>query len=144
MNRESRKIYFCASSIGNLGPHTRAAIVATQILIAHNDTLFREALAAGLSLYGYAVEGYGDPVRALSAFANNPDVVLLITRVDFGDAAIDGFSLAMRCTSERPDLKILFAAKPEYREAANRQGVFVDYGNLGEALLSARRLLGSS
>jgi two-component system, cell cycle response regulator CpdR len=77
------------------------------IVIAEDDPAMRSFLTRALEQAGYGVRAYGD---GLSAFDDLSDLAkpvdLLLT--DIVMPGVDGIELALRATSIRPDLKVMY------------------------------------
>lgn len=67
---------------------------------------------------------------------------LLITRVAF-PSGTHGIALALMAKRSRPGIKIVFAARPEFREQARGLGEFIAMPvNIAELVATVKRLIG--
>jgi DNA-binding NtrC family response regulator len=75
-----------------------------RILVADDEGSVRDFLARALVRYGHEVETAADGSEALSALARTPFDLLL---TDIVMPVMDGIALALKATSEHPDLVVL-------------------------------------
>jgi DNA-binding NtrC family response regulator len=75
-----------------------------RILVADDESSVRDFLARALERYGHTVETAADGSEALVALAQTPFDLLL---TDIVMPVMDGIALALKATSEHPDLIVL-------------------------------------
>jgi DNA-binding NtrC family response regulator len=75
-----------------------------RILVADDESSVRDFLARALERYGHTVETAADGSEALVALAQAPFDLLL---TDIVMPVMDGIALALKATSEHPDLIVL-------------------------------------
>ena len=81
-------------------PHQR-------IMVADDEQDILWIVQRALQKYGFIVEAYSDPLKALESFASSPlDYVLIITDVRM--PGMNGFQLAERIRAIQSGTKILF------------------------------------
>jgi DNA-binding NtrC family response regulator len=83
------------------------------IVLVHNEARFAHEAASALSLAGYQVAVFTDPVKALDALETAATVEILITRVNFPPGKPNGIALALMTRYRRPNVRVIFAARPE-------------------------------
>jgi CheY-like chemotaxis protein len=103
----------------------RLSMRAARLVLVHDDTDFREPAVAALRAAGYDVAAYSSSLAALDAFEAPASVQLLITRMSFPLGSPHGASLASMARRRIPDLKVLFVARPEWREHTEGIGQFM-------------------
>jgi DNA-binding NtrC family response regulator len=84
-----------------------------QIVLVHNVEKFATDASAALKQAGYQVAVFTDPVKALDALENASTVEVLITRVNFPPGKPNGVALALMTRYRRPNVRVVFAARPE-------------------------------
>jgi hypothetical protein len=67
------------------------------------------------------------PLEALSALEQDENIQLLITKARFSRHSPHGISLALMAKTKRRGIKILFVARPEFRENTKDIGAFLPY-----------------
>jgi DNA-binding NtrC family response regulator len=95
------------------------------IVVVHDDPKFVDQLTAALSIAGYDVAAFVDPMAALIALDAAQSLEVLITRVHFGPGTLNGAALARMARSKRPGIRVLFTALPEWEEYAEGLGKFM-------------------
>jgi two-component SAPR family response regulator len=93
-----------------------------RIVVVHDDPVFTDAIAGKL---GSDVAWFTDPVRALGALASARSVEFLVTRLEFSNCQPVGLSLARVVRAVRPNVRVIFTGRPEYREHARGVRKFV-------------------
>lgn len=113
-----------------------------QILIAHDEAAFLNTAASALREVGYGdIAAFSDATAAL--FAITRKVELLITRVAFPSGMQAGLALALMARRARPDIKIVFAARPEFRDSAHGLGEFLALPvSVADLVATVQRLMG--
>jgi DNA-binding NtrC family response regulator len=113
-----------------------------QVLIAHDEADFLDKATSALKEAGYHdIAAFSDATAAL--FAITGKVELLITRVAFPSGTQAGLALALMARRSRPDIKILFAARPEFRDSVCGLGEFLSLPvRIGDLVATVQRLMG--
>lgn len=112
-----------------------------RIIIAHDDARFLGQASLALKEAGYDdISVFSDSNGALFALTGGAE--LLITRVAF-PSGTHGIALALMAKRSRPGIKIVFAARPEFREQARGLGEFIAMPvNVAELVATVNRLIG--
>jgi DNA-binding NtrC family response regulator len=112
-----------------------------RIIIAHDDTGFLDQASLALREAGYDdISAFSESNGALFALTRGAE--LLITRVAF-PSGTHGIALALMAKRSRRDIKIVFAARPEFREQARGLGEFIAMPvNIAELVVTVKRLIG--
>ena len=104
-----------------------------RIVMVHDEVAFLSAAVAALRAAGQDVAMFEDPMAALSVLEGRHNVELLITGVMFALGKPNGLTLAMMARhmrppipATRPEMKVLFIARTEYREYTAGVGAFLD------------------
>jgi DNA-binding NtrC family response regulator len=100
-------------------------MMPTSIVVVHDEPEFVEQLTAALSLAGYDVFSFVDPMAALEAFDASRWLEVLVTRVHFGLGKINGVALARMARAKRPGIRVLFTALPEFAKYVEGLGEFM-------------------
>jgi DNA-binding NtrC family response regulator len=95
------------------------------VVVVHDEPEFFDQLTGALSLAGYDVVAFVDPMTALDALDASLLIEVLVTRVRFAVGKINGVALARMARSKRPGIRVLFTALPEYAEYADGLGKFM-------------------
>jgi hypothetical protein len=93
-----------------------------RIVVVHDDPGFTDALAEKL---GPNVAWFTDPIKALMKMEATNSVAFLIARLQFTNGQPLGLSLARVMRVTRPDIRIVFAGRPEYRRYTCGIGEFI-------------------
>jgi hypothetical protein len=99
-----------------------------------------EALAeriAALEVAGYPTLAFAEPISALIEIERNSAIELLVTKPRFGPGVQNGVSLALTARLRRPDLKILFVGREEFRNFAADLGEYLLYPTSPTAIADA-------
>ena len=96
-----------------------------QIVLVHDDADVNVAATLALTVAGYAVAPFVDPVTALTALKGARTVQALVTCVRFKPEKPNGFVLARAARWMRPDIRVLFTAAPEFVVQAAGLGHFI-------------------
>lgn len=96
-----------------------------RIVVVHDEPTFRDPLVASLKASGHDVVAFGDVIEAWDALDGAERIEILVTRVDFGPGKPHGIALARSARLRRPAIRVLFVARPEYREVTLDAGVFI-------------------
>ena len=96
-----------------------------RIVVVHDDSDFNVAATVALTLAGYDVAAFVDPMAALHALEAARTVEALVTRMRFGPGRPNGLELARMARRRRPDIRVLFIAKPEFAVHAAGLGDFI-------------------
>lgn len=94
-----------------------------RIVVVHDDPELTKSLVEHL---GPGVAAFDDPVQALDFLRRARTVEFLITRLAFGNKQSLGLSLARMARSARPEVRVIFAGRPEHRQIARGQGEFLE------------------
>ena len=96
-----------------------------RIVLVHDDLEFGIQLTAALTMAGYLVMAFTDPMRALDRLDADPHVKMLITRAQFPAGKPNGITLARMARVKRAGIRVLLVAKPEYSSHAEGSGAFM-------------------
>lgn len=96
-----------------------------RIVIVHNDPSFREPLLASLKADGHNVVAFVNSSAAWGALEAPLLAEVLVTRIDFGPGKPHGIALARSAQFKRPEIKVLFVARPQFRKDAEGIGLFL-------------------
>jgi DNA-binding NtrC family response regulator len=99
--------------------------VPARIVLVHSDSDFNIAATVALTVAGYDVASFSDPVMALDSLDTARTVEVLITRMRFGPDKPNGFVLARTARRMRPDIRVLFTAQAEFAQFAAGLGDFI-------------------
>ena len=115
--------------------------MSRQIVIAHDDSGFLDQASSALREAGYDdISVFSDSNGALFALTRGAE--LLITRVAF-PSGTHGIALALMAKRSRPGIKIVFAARPEFRDRARGLGEFLAMPvNIADLVATVKRLMG--
>jgi DNA-binding response OmpR family regulator len=95
------------------------------VVVVHDDPDFVDQLTVALSLAGYDVISFVDPMDALNALDTSLWLEVLVTRVQFGLGRKNGVALARMARSKRPSIWVLLTALPEFKDYAEGLGKFM-------------------
>jgi two-component system cell cycle sensor histidine kinase/response regulator CckA len=95
---------------------------AERVLVVDDEANVRTLVHAILSREGYSVLNAGDPWEAIGVAATHP-IDLLLTDVSM--PRMNGYELAMRIESMRPDTKVLFMSAYAEHEALIQKPKFI-------------------
>jgi two-component SAPR family response regulator len=95
------------------------------IVLVHDDAEFVEQVVTALRSTGREVAVFSDPMAALDALTEAETVELLITRINFPPGKPHGISLALVARGKRPNIKVLFTARPEFADHVEDIGEFL-------------------
>src|ERR1700758_3952642 len=84
------------------------------VLVVHQEADTLERILTALRSAGYVAMGVSDPMASLDAFDSNDQVRVLVTRVDFGPAKLDGVSLARMVKYKRRTVKAVYVGRTEH------------------------------
>ena len=116
-----------------------------RIVVVHDEPAFVEPLATGLTTVGYDVATFNDSLLAWNALEAANKVELLITRIRFPPGKPHGVALAKRACANRPGVRVLFVALPEFECYTEDLGVFPAMPiDPAQVVAAAARLLASS
>jgi CheY-like chemotaxis protein len=96
-----------------------------RILLVDDDPAIVLIVERLLSLAGYQVRAFEDPVLALAALGEQPDGVDLVLS-DFNMPGLSGVELARQCLALRPNLPVVISSgylSEDVRQAALAVGV---------------------
>jgi DNA-binding NtrC family response regulator len=96
-----------------------------QIVLVHDDPDFNISATLALTVAGYGVAPFVDPVVALNALEAARTVEVLVTDIRFGPDKPHGLALARTARRMRPDIRVLFTAAPELAPFAVGLGDFI-------------------
>jgi DNA-binding NtrC family response regulator len=114
------------------------------VVLVHDELEFVDQLTEALSLAGYDVATFVDPMAALNALDAAHSLEILITRVDFGPGKLTGAALARMARLKRPGIRVLFPALPEFAEYAEGLGKFMPLPvSVPDVVDAVRRMLES-
>jgi CheY-like chemotaxis protein len=111
------------------------------VVLVHNVTKFAAEATSALRNAGYQVAVFTDPVRALDALEAAQTVEVLITRVNFPPGKPNGVSLALMTRHRRPNVRVVFTARPEMARHTQDIGELVPAPiSIPELVATVRRL----
>lgn len=96
-----------------------------RIVVVHDEHTLREPLATSLRAVGYDVVTFHDSLAAWGALNAAAKIEILVTRVQFDPGKPHGIALANAARSKCPGLRVLFVARPEFKEYAEESGMFL-------------------
>jgi DNA-binding NtrC family response regulator len=96
-----------------------------RILVVHDDSTFREPLAASLKTSGQDVASFADISTAWNALDAAERMEILVTRVNFGPGKPHGVALARSARFRKPGIRVLIVARSVYAEDAAGIGLFL-------------------
>jgi CheY-like chemotaxis protein len=111
--------------------------MGARIVVAHSDLDSLQRISAALRQARYEVAEFADPMNALLALERPDPVAALVTKINFGDGILNGVALARLARSRRPDIKLVFAASPEYQLHTVGLGELVPPPIVGAAIVDA-------
>jgi DNA-binding NtrC family response regulator len=97
------------------------------VVIVHDDPAFLEEASFALRQVGHDVVTFVDPLIAFAALEVARSVEVLITRSAFARDMPNGLSLALAGRSQRPGLRIVFTALPDYKRFTEGIGEFLPF-----------------
>jgi DNA-binding NtrC family response regulator len=117
--------------------------MAARVILVHNKPSLIEQVAPALTVAGYEVAVFADPMPALKALeAANADV--LVTSLEFGIERQNGLSLARMTLRKQPSIKVLFVGLPKLAHHTRGFGEFLPIPFTAADLVeSVNRLLAS-
>jgi|SRR5579859_3307140 len=110
-----------------------------RVVVVHDDASFLGDLVKALDRAGYEVAAFPDTLGALAAITADERVAMMITRVTFPEGTPHGVSLALMARLKRPNLIILFIARPEMVEHAEGVGEILHTPALAEDVVAKVR-----
>ncbi|MFC0408451.1 response regulator [Roseomonas elaeocarpi] len=78
------------------------------VLLVDDEDLVRGTLVAILEEDGLTVHDVGNPAQAMEFIHDTPGCRILVTDIDLGAGAYNGFALADGMRHDQPDIPILF------------------------------------
>lgn len=96
-----------------------------RVVVVHDDPDFAIAATVALTLAGYSVAAFIDPLAALDVLEATQSVEVLITRVEFPPGKSNGIALARIVRTRRPGVRVLFIASQDLREFGGGLGEFL-------------------
>lgn len=96
-----------------------------RVVLVHDDSGFNVAATLALTVAGYDVASFVDPMSAFDALGGARTVEALITRVQFESDRPNGVALARMARSKRPHIRVLFVTRPEFAGQAAGLGDFI-------------------
>ena len=96
-----------------------------RIVVVHDDSDLNVAATVALTVAGYDVAAFVDPMAALHALEDARTVEALVTRMRFGPDKPNGLALARMARRKRPDIRVLFTGQPEFAVHAAGLGDFI-------------------
>jgi DNA-binding NtrC family response regulator len=107
------------------GPSEWNEAMPARIVVVHDDQQFSDQLALALGSAGHDVVTFPDPLAAWDALEAAKLIEVLVTRMEFAPGKSNGQALARMARSKRPQIKVIFTARPEYAEHAAGLGEFL-------------------
>jgi FixJ family two-component response regulator len=86
------------------------------VALVHDDVEFRRAATAALRSAHYRVTCYDNSKQMLDDMEAHADINVLVTRFSFAAGMPNGASLALMLRTRYPALKVVFAARPEWKK----------------------------
>lgn len=99
-----------------------------RIVVAHDDPDFIEGTVMALRNAGYDVAAFVESMSALAALETAQRVEVLITRVLFPEGTPNGVALGRMTRLKRPEVKVLFVARPDTQAHTEGVGEFLPAG----------------
>ena len=90
---------------------------------------------------GYDVVSFMDSMAALDALETAPIVEVLITRVLLPEGQPNGVSLGLMARLKRPDVKVLFVARPDMEKHTEGVGEFLASRTAAEIVEKVGKML---
>jgi len=81
-------------------------VLLPRVMVVDDEPMVRQFVSSVLTTSGYSVSDADSPDRALSLMDANPDIDLLVTDVVMPGG--NGWDLANKMRSHKPDLRVLF------------------------------------
>lgn len=112
------------------------------IVVVHDDPDLLQEYREALKAAGHEVEGFIDPMLALTALEAAHSIRLLITAGDFGLGKLNGVALARMARMKNPELMVLLVAPAEDEPFVEDLGEFLEApASVSAVLEAANRLL---
>lgn len=92
-----------------------------RVVVVHDEPEFVGEVATALRLAGHEVATFPDPLAAWDALEATRETEVLVTRVEFQPGKSNGVALARMARANRPEIRVLFTALPEY--ASHTEGL---------------------
>jgi CheY-like chemotaxis protein len=123
----ARQAEFKSASVVSFAPApllADAPLVARHVLVAEDETMFRDAAVDSLRNCGFQVFPAGDGEEALAILKAHPEISLLVSDVRMPN--MDGYALVEQGLALRPNLKVIlmtgYAQTPPKLVAAQEIG----------------------
>ena len=96
------------------------------VVVVHDEVEACEAILRTLSEAGLDAVGFTNPMSVLDAVEPDSRLRVLVTRMSFGPDRLNGLALFRMLSLKRTgNLRAVFIGRPEYREDAQDDGVFL-------------------
>lgn len=95
------------------------------VVLVHDDPEFSQKAATALRQAGYLVRDFSNALDAYEAMRESILPDLLITSVSFGQGQLHGVALARMARFRSSKLRVLFIARSDFRDEAERLGAFI-------------------
>jgi DNA-binding NtrC family response regulator len=116
--------------------------MSATVVVVHEDSDIVQGYCEALKAAGHEVEGFLDPMAALTALESAHAIRLVITAGDFGPGKLNGVALARMARVKKPRMTILFVAPAEDKPFAEGLGEFLQApASVSAVLEAANRLL---
>jgi DNA-binding NtrC family response regulator len=97
--------------------------MSAPVVIVHNENDALEMLLQAVREAGYEAVGLDDPLLALKVIDADPQIRMLITRVNFGEGKLNGGALARMLHYNRPrDIKVVFVGRSANEHYVDGEG----------------------
>jgi DNA-binding NtrC family response regulator len=114
------------------------------VVVVHDDPELMQEYTGALKAAAHEVQGFSNPLIALTALEAAHTIKLLITVSDFGPGKLNGVALARMARLKKPGVAVLFLGAPEEKPHTKGLGEFLEAPASVESVLeAANRLLSS-
>jgi DNA-binding NtrC family response regulator len=119
--------------------------MSARVVLIQDQPEVRGKVSGALTDASFDVAVFPDSLGAPDTLAAAEPVELLITRVQFAAGQSNGPALALITRNKRPEVKVLFVCKQEYKQDVKDLGEFLAASAaIPEVVAAASRLLRSS
>jgi DNA-binding response OmpR family regulator len=100
-------------------------LIPAKVAMVHDDSEFIQRVTETLRFAGHEAARFLDPKAALDALDSAQHIDVLVTRARFPTGKLNGITLAQNARVNRPGIRLLFTARPEFEEHAAGLGEFM-------------------
>jgi DNA-binding NtrC family response regulator len=117
--------------------------MSARIVVVHDDPEFIERTVTALLAVGHEVTMFSDSMSATGALRSSQRIEVLITRIVFGVGQPHGVALARIARVNRPGVRVLFVAHPEFLADTEGVGEFLPmWAATADIVATVDRMLG--